>query len=152
MFVYKWIDHWWRMDGLCWSALYNDVIKWKHFSRYWPFVRGIHRSPADSPDKDQWRGVVSLICAWINAWANNSDVGDLRRHRTHYDVTVMFPGTSCPVPNVGNICLVLNDKYMRYPFCICLPVYNVSVHGLPLPKTDWTSYHVPHLCQIYMLG
>ena len=22
----------------------DDVIKWKQFSRYWPFVRGIHRS------------------------------------------------------------------------------------------------------------
>ena len=26
-----------------------DVIKWKHFPRYWPFVRGIHRSPAQRP-------------------------------------------------------------------------------------------------------
>ena len=25
-----------------WS--HDDVIKWKHFPRYWPFVRGIHRS------------------------------------------------------------------------------------------------------------
>ena len=24
---------------------HDDVIKWKHFSRFWPFVRGIHRSP-----------------------------------------------------------------------------------------------------------
>ena len=24
--------------------LYDDVIKWKHFPRNWPFVRGIHRS------------------------------------------------------------------------------------------------------------
>ena len=23
---------------------HNDVIKWKHFPRYWPFIRGIHRS------------------------------------------------------------------------------------------------------------
>ena len=23
---------------------YDDAIKWKHFPRYWPFVRGIHRS------------------------------------------------------------------------------------------------------------
>ena len=23
---------------------YDDVIKWKHFPRYWPFVQGIHRS------------------------------------------------------------------------------------------------------------
>ena len=21
----------------------NDVIKWKHFPRYWPFVQGIHQ-------------------------------------------------------------------------------------------------------------
>ena len=24
--------------------IHDDVIKWKHFPRYWPFVRGIHRS------------------------------------------------------------------------------------------------------------
>ena len=29
---------------------HDDVIKWKHFLRYWPFVRGIHRSiPAQRP-------------------------------------------------------------------------------------------------------
>ena len=26
-----------------WSS-HDDVIKWKHFPRYWPFVPGIHRS------------------------------------------------------------------------------------------------------------
>ena len=30
-----------------------------------------------------------LIYAWINAWANNREGGDLRRHRAHY-VTIMF--------------------------------------------------------------
>ena len=30
---------------------FDDVIKWKHFPRYWPFVRGIHRSPVNSPHK-----------------------------------------------------------------------------------------------------
>ena len=23
--------------------MHDDVIKWKHFPLYWPFVRGIHR-------------------------------------------------------------------------------------------------------------
>ena len=32
-----------------WWVSHDDVIKWKHFPRYWPFVRGIHRSPANSP-------------------------------------------------------------------------------------------------------
>ena len=31
----------------------------------------------------------SLICGWINDWASNREAGDLRRHRGHYDVTVM---------------------------------------------------------------
>ena len=33
---------------------------------------------------------VSLICAWTNGSINNQDAGDLRRHRAHYDVTVMW--------------------------------------------------------------
>ena len=28
---------------------HDDVMKWKHFPHYWPFVRGIHRSPAQRP-------------------------------------------------------------------------------------------------------
>ena len=30
---------------------HDDLIKWKHFPRYWRFVRGIHRSPVNSPHK-----------------------------------------------------------------------------------------------------
>ena len=71
---------------------HEDVIKWKHFPRYWPFVRGINRSPVNSPHKGQWRGALmsSLICTWINDWVNNRQAGDLRRHRAHYDDIVML--------------------------------------------------------------
>ena len=57
---------------------HDDVIKWKHFPRNWPFVRGIHRSPVNSPHKGHWRGalVLSLICVWINGWVNNREAGD----------------------------------------------------------------------------
>ena len=70
---------------------HDYVIEWKHFSRYWSFVRGIQRSPVNSPHKGQGRGalVFSLTCAWINSWVNNSEAGDLRRHRAHYDVILM---------------------------------------------------------------
>ena len=72
--------------------VHDDVIKWKHFSRYWPFLRGIHRSPVNSRHKGRWRGALmfSLICAWINVWMNNHETGDLRRLRAHYDVSVMY--------------------------------------------------------------
>ena len=78
---------------LCRSiANHDDVIKWKHFPRYRPLVRGIHRSPVNSPHKGRWRGALmfSLFCAWINGWVNNLEAGDLRRHSAHYDVIVMF--------------------------------------------------------------
>ena len=75
-------------------AIHDDVIKWKHFLRYWPFVRGIYQSPVNSPHKGQWRGALmfSLICAWMDGWVNNGEVEGLRCHRAHYDVTVMTKG------------------------------------------------------------
>ena len=71
--------------------VHDGVIKWKHFPRYWPSVRGIHRSPVNSPHTGQWRGALmfTLICARINGWVNNREAGDLRRHRAHSDVIVM---------------------------------------------------------------
>ena len=59
--------------------------------RSWPFERGIHRSPVNSPHKGQWRGALKffLISAWTNGWVNNRDAGDLRRHCVHRDVLVM---------------------------------------------------------------
>ena len=71
--------------------LHDDVIKWKHFPHYWPFVRGIHQSPVNSPHKGQWCGALMFtsICTRINGWVNNCEAGDLRCHCTHYDVVVM---------------------------------------------------------------
>ena len=74
------------------TSVHDDVIKWKHFPCYWPFVRGIHRSPVNSQHKGQWREalVFSLICTPIWGWVNNREAGELRCHCTHYDVIVML--------------------------------------------------------------
>ena len=72
-------------------TFHDDVIKWNNFPRYWPFVRGIHRSPVNSPHKGQWRGALmfTLIYARINGWVNNHEAGDSRRYLAHCDVIVM---------------------------------------------------------------
>ena len=74
----------------CW--IHDDVIKWKHVRRYWPSVRGIHRTPMDYPHKDQWREalIFSLMCGWTNGWANNRDASDLRSHVAYGDVIIMI--------------------------------------------------------------
>ena len=102
------------------SPFHDDVIKWKHLPRYWPFVRGIHRSPVDSPHKGQWRGawMFSVICTSINDWANNRDAGDLKRHSVHYDFTAMRQtysiGFLCSeIPGNMN-CFVLFEPQWNY--------------------------------------
>ena len=91
--------------------------KWKHFPRYWHFVRGIHRWPVNSPHKGQWRGafMLSLICTKINGWVNNGEAGDLRRHRAHYDVTVMSMWK-------GRSNIELEWNYVFYVLCTLLLV------------------------------
>ena len=94
---------WWRHQMEAFSALLaicagNSSVPGEFpaqrpvtLPRNWPFVRGIHRSPVNSPHKGQWRWalVFSVICVWINGWVNIREVCDFRRYRAHYDVIVM---------------------------------------------------------------
>ena len=87
----------WQFPKLTvWVHNDDDVIKWKHFPHHCTFVRGIHRSPVNSPHKGQWcRALMfSLICTWTNGWVNNRYADDLRCQRAHYDFTVMMMETS----------------------------------------------------------
>ena len=58
------IECYWQKFSIAWKFIncscinHDDVIKWKHFPRNWPFARGIHRSSVNSPHKDQWRGAL----------------------------------------------------------------------------------------------
>ena len=81
------------------TPLHDDVIQWKHFPRYWLFVRGIHRSPVNFPHKGQWHGALlfSLICTRINGWVNNREA-------------VEFETLSCPLCRNCNriiLCIIL---------------------------------------------
>ena len=73
----------------------SEQAWWRHqieiFSA-WPAI-----CAGNSPHKGQWRGALmfSLICVWIDDWVNNRGAGDLRRYRTHYDVTLMLHWTAC---------------------------------------------------------
>ena len=55
-------------------------------------------SPVNSLHKCQWRevSIFSLICAWTNDWVTYRKTGDLRRHLSHYDVTVMAQLSQMP--------------------------------------------------------
>ena len=69
---------------------------WRHqmeiFSASLSLCTGNSPMTGEFPHKGQLRGALmfSLISAWINGWVNNREAGDLRRHRAHYDVIVMY--------------------------------------------------------------
>ena len=76
--------------------IYELITWWRHqmepFSALLAICAWNSPVPVNSPHKGQWRGalMLSLICVWINGWVNNGEAGDLRRHRAHYDVTVVW--------------------------------------------------------------
>ena len=117
---------------------HDDVIKWKHLPRYWPFVREVHRSPANSPHKGQWRGALmfSLICVWLNGWVNNGEAGDLRRYRAHYDVTVMCKEYIINYPRPWVFRIKISDDLIH--LCIRL-AYQCMVRRNEVTLKDITS-------------
>ena len=62
---------------------HDDVMKWKHFPCYWPFVRRNSPVPGEfSAQRPVTRSFdvffdLQLICTWINSRVNNPEAGDL---------------------------------------------------------------------------
>ena len=73
-----------------WS--HDDVIKWKKNPRYWRFVRGNSPVIGEPPSQRPVTLSFDVLCDLrLNKrlLGQTIDAGDLRRHRAHYDVTVM---------------------------------------------------------------
>ena len=127
------------------------------FFRVTGHLRGIHRSPVNSPHKCQGRGafMFALICAWIKSWVNNGEAGDLSRHCAHYDVIVMTRenetcanSTVCASNGIHDT-NVFSKSQQRYVIRLFgfsrgnkafsqLPYYK---HGMPVIRYIFTSIH-----------
>ena len=92
-----------QIYGLLLSVRMSEVKPnswWRHqmetFSVLLAFCAGNSPDPGEFPSQRPvaWSFDVFLICAWINGWVNNGEASDLRRHRAHYDVTVMYSSDS----------------------------------------------------------
>ena len=90
----EWNHTWWRHQMKTFSALLaicavNSPV------------------PGEFPaEKGKWQGVLmlSLICTRINGWVNSGEAGDLRSHRAHYEVIVMYIAWNSLHRQIGSNC------------------------------------------------
>ena len=137
--------------SMCYHA---DVIKWNQFPRYWPFVRGIHRSLLNSPHKGQWCGalIYSLICAWINGWVNNGEAGNLRRHRFPIMTSLQWHCDDClgGMPPRGWLVPPCKSEHPHssHTFCLRFPVTKQTSNNTHTCIHTHTNTHTQMGCQM----
>ena len=96
LMIHTWIKSWPLPETMLFYQTefkpHDDVIKWKHFSCYWPLCRefiGNRWIPLPkASDTELWCFLWSA--RWINGWVNNRQSGYLRSNRAHFDVIVML--------------------------------------------------------------
>ena len=73
------------------AAIYDDVITWKRFPRFWPFVRGIHLSHAEFPQKRPSSEALMfpLMLVYRHCWTNSWCQWFERPQRLQ-EITVIF--------------------------------------------------------------
>ena len=106
----------WCMPG---SLTHDDVIKWKHFPRYWLFVRGIHRPTVNFPSqRPVTRSFDVFFDMCLNkqlskqtwGWGFKKPSRSLWRHR---NVAVSFDvGGGEIVPGIPGTCATRNFTYL----------------------------------------
>ena len=107
IFKCPWFQTWWRHQMETFSALLA-------------LCAGNSPVLVNSPHKGQWRGALmfSLICVRINDWVNNREAGDLRRHKGHYDVSVMI----CKIRGCDNDIGYPSEKSSHYSDVVMSPM------------------------------
>ena len=89
---------------------YDNVIKWKHFPHYWPFVRVFHRSPMNSPNKGRWcffdLRLYKRLRKQFRWWFETSSRSLWRRYYDNYIIRNgrwIADAITCPRPSLWTI-------------------------------------------------
>ena len=152
--------YWWLVFSLYGRVWHDDVIKCKHFPRYWPFVSGIHRSPVDYPHKKPVTLSVDVFFylrlnkrlskqsrrrrRWFemplrSLWRQSNDLFQFDVNDTQYEWFILFPFFSV---GGGGCCwwfvclsLILNRSSCRGSRYRRLPLqWNLSVTTTSITK------------------
>ena len=146
--------------------LHNDVIKWKHFPLYWPFVWGIHRSrwipftrasdtelwcflwsaPEQKVEKAIstlmiWDAVALIMMIFQCQWSNPEECGLIAycpACRTSLIATRFWVVMICPIIKCPT---VLEFSFILFNLCLFITIFNFILNYVPI-VTFWIfAYH-----------
>ena len=121
-----------------WVEKLKSISWWRHpmqkFSALLALCAGNSPVTGEFPVQSQWALMFSLICAWTNGWVNNREVGDMRRHRTHYDVTVMI---------IHSVYLCQSVLNLRTSVVLCTGVVAGDPHNKGIPGNIGSRFCTP---------
>ena len=125
---------------------------WRHqidaFSRYWPFVRGIHRSLVISPHKGQWRGAL-MICAlnkrlskqWWGWWFETPSRSLWRHCNVYIDFLAVCPHLVISVHFYPRPVLAFGYFHcLRLCVCVCIRVCDHQIGKKGAKHLGWGIY------------
>ena len=75
------------------KCIHDDVMEWKHFPRYWPLCgkfTGHQWIPLTKASNVELWCFLWSVPEQTNGWINKRCAHDLRCHRAHYGVIVMW--------------------------------------------------------------
>ena len=81
-----------------------NIVTWKRFSRYWPFVRGIHQSMLHSPSQKASK-CGALVCSLVLAEQN-------------IEQTIDLPVISDDMALAWRLCHVSKTECLQTWFCL----------------------------------
>ena len=93
------------------KEIHDDVIT---FSAWLVLCEGNPPVTDGFPSQRPVTQSIDVFITWTDGWANNRDVGDLRRHRAHFDVIVMYIKSATqikPKHNKGQIDSTVSGKH-----------------------------------------
>ena len=103
--------------------------------------------PSQRPETRSFDKMIYLICDWTNDWVNNRYAGDLRRHRTHYDVIVMSVYRKREYKGIKHY---LNIRQMKHKIWICYLILRCMYIHMYKPNLILIHFAVsdfPHIAQ-----
>ena len=114
------------------SGPHDDVIKWKHFPRYWPFVLEIHRSPVNNMNPGYFPLVATALKPQqISMFLHISARAWGRRWSPH---------TSEQKGSMLN----RNNSSIKTPVCLTLHIHEKHFYKFHPYKSVWYVSHAEH--------